>query len=59
MFLVDAVQREGYSLSNVESSLLDIKQKEGVNLPHEELAMLRAKQSLLHLLMKAYKYTLK
>jgi len=59
MFLVDTVQREGYSLSNVESSLFDIKKKECVNQTHEERAMLRAKQSLLHLLMKAYKYTLK
>ena len=59
MFLVDAVQREGYSMSNVEASMFDIKQKEYVNQSHEQLAMLRAKQSLLSLLMKAYKYTLK
>ena len=59
MCLVEATKREGYSLSNVEASVFDIKQKESRNQSHEELAMIRAKQSMLNLLAKAYKYTLK
>jgi hypothetical protein len=57
MCVVDAVQRDGYSMSNVQSSILDVKENESQT--PEELAIIRAKQSLLDLLKKAYKYTLK
>jgi len=59
MFLVDAVKRDGYSMSNVHEALLDIRKAETTNQTHEELAITRTKQSLLELLKKAYKYTLK
>ena len=59
MFLVDVVKRDGYSESNVEAALFDIKQTETTNQAHEQLCTTRAKQSLLDLLKKAYKYTLK
>jgi len=59
MFLVDVVKRDGYSESNVEAALFDIKQTEKTDQAHEQLCTTRAKQSLLDLLKKAYKYTLK
>lgn len=59
MCLVGAVKRDGYSLSNIESSIFDIKKNESLHPSPEELAVIRAKQSLLNLLLKAYKYTLK
>lgn len=59
MFLVDPVKRDGYSMSNVDEALFDIRKAETKNQTHEELAITRTKQSLLELLKKAYKYTLK
>jgi len=59
MFLVDSAKRDGYSMSNVDAALFDTRQAETANQTHEELAITRTKQSLLELLKKAYKYTLK
>ena len=56
MFLVDAVKRDGYSVSNVEAAAFDIRRSETAN--HEQMGLTRARQSLLELLKKAYKYTL-
>lgn len=59
MFLVDSVKRDGYSMSNVDAALLEIRQAETTNQTCNELTITRTKQSLLELLKKAYKYTLK
>jgi hypothetical protein len=56
MLVVDAARREGYSLSNVEAASDAITCTEPSTLSPEQLATTRAKQSLLKLLTKAYKY---
>ena len=56
MLVVNAVRREGYSISNVEAALQDIASTEPSTLTAEDLATTRAKQSLLKLLRMAYKY---
>ena len=56
MFLVDAVKRDGYSVSNVEAAAFDVRRSETAN--REQMGITRARQSLLELLKKAYKYTL-
>ena len=60
MRLVDAPHRDGYSISNVESIAYEIAQTQRINREtqtSEQLSTIRAKQSLLELLKKAYKYT--
>jgi len=59
MLIVDAARRDGYSLSNVEAASQDLKCTEPSALTAEQLATTRAKQSLLTLLGKAYKYRVK
>jgi len=59
MLIVDAARRDGYSLSNVEAASQDLKCSESSTLTAEQLATTRAKQSLLKLLGKAYKYRVK
>lgn len=57
--LVDATHRDGYSICNVEAIAHEITQTQHTNQKQqtsEELATVRAKQSLLELLKKAYKY---
>jgi hypothetical protein len=56
MLIVDAARRDGYSLSNVEAAGQDITCTDASALTAEELGTTRAKQSLLKLLAKAYKY---
>ena len=56
MLVVGAACREGYSMSNVEATLSDVTSTEISTLTAEQLATMRAKQSLLKLLLKAYKY---
>lgn len=59
MRLVDAPHRDGYSISNVEAIAHEIAQTQRTNQEtqtSEQLATFRAKQSLLELLKKAYKY---
>jgi hypothetical protein len=59
MRLVDATHREGYSVCNVEAIADEITQTQRKNhksQTSEQLATIRAKQSLLELLKKAYKY---
>ena len=56
MLLVDAARRDGHSVANVEAASQDIHCTEISNLTNEQLATSRAKQSLLKLLRKAYKY---
>lgn len=56
MFLVDAAKRDGYSVSNVEAAAFDVRRSETAN--REQMGITRARQSLLELLKKAYKYTL-
>jgi hypothetical protein len=56
MSLVGGVRREGYSVCNVEAAAFDIAQAKPAEQTHEQLATRRAKQSLLDLLKKAYKY---
>jgi hypothetical protein len=58
MFLVGAAKRDGYSVSNVEAAAFDIRHSADANPTHEQMGTTRAKQSLLELLKKAYKYTL-
>jgi len=56
MYMVDVASRGGYSMSNVEAAAVDITQAKTVEQTHEQQATTRAKQSLLDLLKKAYKY---
>ena len=56
MSVVDAVGRDGYSVSNIEATAVDIAKTTAANPTHEQQATTRAKQSLLDLLKKAYKY---
>jgi hypothetical protein len=56
MLIVDAARRDGYSLSNVEAAGQDMTCTDASALTAEDLATTRAKQSLLKLLAKAYKY---
>ena len=56
MLVVKAARREGYSISNVEAASEDITCSEPLTVTAEQLAATRAKQSLLKLLAKAYKY---
>lgn len=56
MSVVDAKSREGYSVSNVDAVVFDITKKKASNETHDEQATTRARQSLLDLLKKAYKY---
>jgi len=59
MRLVDASHREGYSICNVEAIAHEITQTQRKNhksQTSEQLATIRAKQSLLEMLKKAYKY---
>jgi len=56
MCLVDAAPRDGYSIANVDAAALDIAQAKTADHTNEQLAARRAKQSLLDLLKKAYKY---
>jgi hypothetical protein len=59
MRLVDATHRDGYSVCNVEAIAHEITQTQRKNhksQTSEQLATIRAKQSLLELLKKAYKY---
>lgn len=56
MSVVDAVDRDGYSISNVEAAAFDIQKNAAANPTHEQQATARARQSLLDLLKKAYKY---
>lgn len=56
MYVVDAVGRGGYSISNVEAAAFDITKTIDTNQTHEQQATIRARQSLLDLLKKAYKY---
>jgi hypothetical protein len=58
MFLVDAVKRDGYSMSNVDEALFDTRRVATTHQTHDELGITRAKQSLLELLKKAYIYRL-
>jgi hypothetical protein len=46
----------GYSMSNVEKAFENLKDSKQYTMTHEELATVNAKQSLLSLLKKAYKY---
>jgi hypothetical protein len=55
MLVVDAAARDGYSIANVEAASHDLTCTEP-STTNEELARTRAKQSLLKLLAKAYKY---
>jgi hypothetical protein len=54
--MVDVASRGGYSMSNVEAAAVAITQAKIVEQTHEQQATTRAKQSLLDLLKKAYKY---
>lgn len=56
MYMVDGTRRGGYSVSNVEAAALDISQKKTTHQTNEQQATTRAKESLLDLLKKAYKY---
>jgi hypothetical protein len=56
MSVVDAKSREGYSVSNVDAVVFDITKNKGSTETHDEHATTRARQSLLDLLKKAYKY---
>ena len=56
MSVVDANSREGYSVSNVDAVMFDIAKIQDSNETHEQQATTRARQSLLDLLKKAYKY---
>jgi len=56
MLVVHAAPRDGYSISNVEATSKDMTCTETLTLTAEQLATTRAKQSLLKLLTKAYKY---
>ena len=56
MCLVGAAHRDGYSVSNVEAAAIDISRAHTPDETKEQLASRRAKQSLLDLLKKAYKY---
>jgi hypothetical protein len=56
MRLVGAAHRDGYSVSNVEAAAFDIAQAPPADQPKEQQTARRAKQSLLALLKKAYKY---
>jgi hypothetical protein len=56
MCLVGAAHRDGYSVCNVEAAALDIARTKTADHTREQLATRRAKQSLLDLLKKAYKY---
>ena len=56
MSVVGAGGRDGYSMSNVDAVALDITQAKTDNPTHEQQATRRARQSLLDLLKKAYKY---
>jgi hypothetical protein len=59
MLIVKAARRDGYSLANVDAALQDLKCTEPSSFTAEQLATTRAKQSLLKLLGKAYKYRVK
>jgi hypothetical protein len=59
MLVVGAARPEGYSLCNVEAALSDVTSTETSTLTAEQLATMHARQSLLKLLLKAYKYRLK
>jgi hypothetical protein len=59
MLVVGAPRRDGYSVANVEAALSDVTSTKTSTLTAEELATMRAKQSLLRLLLKAYKYRVK
>jgi hypothetical protein len=59
MLVVGAPRRDGCSVANVEAALSDVTSTETSTLTAEELATMRAKQSLLRLLLKAYKYRVK
>jgi hypothetical protein len=59
MAVVDAAGRDGYSVSNVDAAAFDVKKGMATNQTHEHQATTRAKQSLLDLLKKAYKYRFK
>ena len=56
MLVVNAARREGYSLSNVEAASEAITCTAPSTLTPDQLATTRAKQSLLKLLGKAYRY---
>jgi hypothetical protein len=56
MAVVDAAGRDGYSVSNVDAAAFDVTKGMASNQTHEHQATTRAKQSLLDLLKKAYKY---
>lgn len=55
MLVVDAAARDGYSIANVEAASDDLKCTASLTLTNEQLAQTRAKQSLLKLLVTAYK----
>jgi hypothetical protein len=59
MLIVDAARRDGYSIANVEAADHDLKCAERSSVTAEQLATTRAKQSLIKLLGKAYKFRLK
>ena len=56
MSVVDAVDRDDPSESNVEAVVFDIKKTAATNQTHEQQATTRARQSLLEMLKKSYKY---
>ena len=56
MAVVGVAARDGYSVSNVDAAAFDVTKAITTNQTHEHQATTRAKQSLLDLLKKAYKY---